>query len=410
MLAVMIGLLAVGAGRARGEVLSLTEAERLAFADDPRIAGFGANAMALDAKSIADGELPDPELRLGIMNWPIQTFDRAKEPMNKIEVGLRQVFPRGRTWSLRTQRTASLAEVERRRGRAEAAKLLLAVRLDWLELFHLEQVLEIVLESRSVFQQIIQITESLYGVGRQNQQDVLRARLELRLLEDRELDINRRVEQARARLAKWIGPAASRRPMPPTMPVLPTPAPADDILAGLAAHPEVAISDAELEARHAGVDLANEAYKPEWSLDLAYGYRGDDISSRDRSDLFSVMVMVDLPLFTERRQDQRLSAAKHKAAQAMFQRDDRLRELRRMLDEQYAAWRRLGERENLYEQAVIEEADNTFEASLRAYQNDVTDFTAVMRDELTKFKSLLELHHIRIDRAMAHAKLLYLQR
>ena len=245
--------------------------------------------------------------------------------------------------------------------------------------------------------------------GRQNQQDVIRAELEYSLLEDRLVGIAAKQDVARAEMAKWIG-ADGARPLPVTLPDLAEPRPLADVLAALVGHPSVATEDRLIQARQSDIDLARQAYQPEWNVDLTYGFRGgEDFGRGDRADFLSFMVTVDLPFFTERRQDRRLSASKHRAAAALHRRDDRLRELRRVLESEHATWARLGERERLYEQAVVQRAGENYDASLRAYRNHVTDFATVMRAQLIEIDTRLQWLRVRVDRAKAQAKLLYLE-
>ena len=50
--------------------------------------------------------------------------------------------------------------------------------------------------------------------------------------------------------------------------------------------------------RGEAVELAEQAYKPGWALDLNYGYREGNLPSGEpRSDFVSVAVTVDLPIF-----------------------------------------------------------------------------------------------------------------
>lgn len=396
-------------GSAEAQTLTLAEAEMLALRDDPKLAGLAARAAALDDAAVADGQLPDPRIRAGIMNWPIQTFDRKFEPMNRFDIGVRQVFPRGDTLALRTQRSTLGADAERARHRAESLQMLHDLRLDWLEAYYWDQALVILHDNQTALANIIETTQFLYSTGRRNQRDVLRAKLELKLLQDREIEINRRREQSRAAIGKWIGRAAAFRPLPPRLPPFAAPPPLAALERRLADHPVIAVAQAELQFSHTDIELANQGYKPEWSLDLNYGFRGSDQFGNDRSDLFSVMVSLDVPLFTGNRQDRRVSAARHAAAAATYRRDDQLRDLMEQLHDRYAAWRRFDERSRFYRGTVIPDADDTLAASLRAYRNDIADFTAVMRDQIASFDSRLALLRLEVDRAKTRVNLFYLE-
>ena len=165
-----------------------------------------------------------------------------------------------------------------------------------------------------------------------------------------------------------------------------------------------------MDARKADIKLARQQFKPSWSLGAQYGLRGDEINGQDTPDFLSVIVSLSAPLFTEHRQDKRLSASQLKFAAARLQRDDALRELRRMLEAEYSAWQRLNERVALYDQAILSRADQSLEAALGAYQSDVTDFSTLMRAQSTELETRLKALRVRIDRAQTQAKLLYLKR
>lgn len=406
--AVVGAVMMAAAFPAAAQELTLAEAERLALRDDPVMAGLGARALAFDEQSVADGQLPDPKLKLGVMNLPVDGFDFTQEAMTQAQIGLRQTFPRGDTLALRTERGGALAGAERARQRDEARKIVRATRLSWLEAFYWTRAADILGESQMAVENLIQVSQFLYSTGRQNQQDVFRAELEYSLLEDRLVGIAAKQDVARAELAKWIG-ADGARPLPVTLPELAEPRPPGDVLAALAGHPSIAAEDRLIQARQSDIDLARQAYQPEWNVDLTYGFRGGQDFGRDRADFLSVMVLVDLPFFTERRQDRRLSASKHRAAAALNRRDDRLRELRRVLESEHATWARLGERERLYARTVVQRAADNYDASLRAYRNDVTEFTTVMRAQLTEIDTRLQWLRVRVDRAKTQAKLLYLE-
>ncbi|MDH3831822.1 MAG: hypothetical protein OEU48_09145, partial [Gammaproteobacteria bacterium] len=60
-----MSLLLIATSGARAD-LNIDEAVRLALTDDPLIAASQARSLALQDSAIADGQLPDPQLRTGI--------------------------------------------------------------------------------------------------------------------------------------------------------------------------------------------------------------------------------------------------------------------------------------------------------------------------------------------------------
>ena len=388
--------------------LNLDEALRLALADDPAIAASLARAQAHTDNAIAEGQLPDPKLKTGILNLPTDTLDIDQEPMTQLRLGLEQTFPRGATLQLRQRQSEWLASAEQARAEDAARQLVRDVRDSFLDLYYQVQAEQVIAETRDLFAQLVDTTRAHYASGRVNQQDVLRATLELSRLDDRATSIRNAADRQRATLAKWIGTAASQ-PLAEEFPELPVLPSRETLETALMQHPVIRTESAQLEAQHQAVRVAREQYKPGWSAGLEYNKRfGDNPGGDERSDMVSAMVSVELPLFTAKRQDRRLAASIQQAEAVQLTRDERLRELRQMLDSGYANWQRLGERAALYESQLLRTSAANAQASLQAYQSGITEFSTLMRARITDLDIQLDLLRIRVDRARAQTSLLYL--
>jgi len=388
--------------------LDINEAVRLALADDPTIAASKARSRAFSDNAIADGQLPDPQLNTGLYNLPTDNFHIDEEPSTQLRLGIKQAFPRGKTLHYRQRQSEWKATAAMATADLEARQLILDVRHNFLELYYQNRAREIVLETRALFSQLVDITQAHYGTGRVSQQDVLQASLELARLDDRSTRILNAVDTSRAALMKWLG-APALLPVNSAFPELPIPAPREQIEAALPEHPAIRVETARLEAENQSIRIAREQYKPGWSAGLEYRKRfGEDPDGNDRADMMAAMLTVDIPLFTKNRQDKRLSASIGQAASVQLSRDDKLRELKRQLDTDYANWQRLEERAALYRSQLLQVATANAQASLNAYQSGVTEFTTLMRARITDLDVRLDDLRIRVDRAKTQASLLYL--
>jgi len=388
--------------------LSLGQAEKIASEADPLVAASQARALALTESAIADGQLPDPKLRFGVFNLPTDTFEFDQEPTTQVRLGIQQSFPRGDTLKYKQKQTTWKSTAEQERSESISLKVNRSVRLEFLELFYQVRAGQIIQKSRNVFSNLVKITQAHYGAGRVSQQDVLRAELELSRLDDRATHILNREAVNRAALRKWIGNASSME-IDSTFPALPALDSLSTMSDGLQNHAVIRMESARIESWNQGVNIAREQYKPGWSIGVEYRSRfGDNPDGSSRTDMTAAMVTVDLPLFAEKRQDKRLSASQQQAAAALLDRDDSLRQLQEMLDREYANWQRLGERETLYKNRLLRESRANATASLNAYQSGVTEFTTLMRARLTELDVRLQDLRIRVDKAKAHARLLYI--
>jgi outer membrane protein TolC len=391
--------------------LTLIEAEKLALDADFVVKQYHAKAKSLNEMAIAEEQLPDPKAKFGVMNIPVNSFDRSQEPMTQLQFGVQQSFPRGDTLHYKRLRIEDMADVDKAKALEQEKKVLRSLRNSYLDLFLNVTTESILQENRTLFTQLLDITQRQYAVGRDNQHDVLRAQLELALIDDRIAEIVGAKHIALAELSKWIGNDSAQRPLPETFPKLTSFVSEEEIIANLNFHPVILMEDAVVNANEKNIKIAEEQYNPGWMLDLTYGERtGNNLDGSSRDDFASAMVMVDIPIFTDKRQDKRLSASKLEHQASQFARTDRLLELKRQIEKEHANWIRLGKRIELYETRALVDAEQNSESTLKAYQNDLTDFTTLMRARLTELNTQLDLLKIRIDRAKSQANLLYYAR
>ncbi len=384
-------------------VLTLAEAEDLALKHEPGQAAFLARASALDEQAVAAGQLPDPTLRIGLINYPINGGNFTTEGMTQAQLGFRQVFPRGKSRAASTKRLRSMAAAQSENAEARLRDVLTGARVAWLETYFWQHAHAVLSESRPFFEDLVSITQSMYAVGRKSQYDVLHAELELSRLDDRLIEADRYRGVAQASLSQWLSsdayrPVADKLPTWEQVPVL------ADLQQNLSTHPLLLAADADISAQQSGVDLANENKKPGWVLDLGYGYRDGYLADgTPRSDFISLSVSVDLPLFKKNRQDRRLSAALSERSAAVAMKGQLHAQLRSELNSEYTRWTDLTRRMVLYETKILQLSENQAEAALLAYQSDAGDFSDVMRAQVDNLDTRLEHIGLQIERAQSYA-------
>jgi len=385
--------------------LTLAEAEDLALDHEPGQAALLARAAALEDYAVAAGQLPDPTLQVGLSNYPIQSGGFSTEGMTQAQLGFRQSFPSGKSRALSTQQFQSKSHEMYASADARARDVRTSLRSAWLESYYWQHAHNIVTESRPFFADLVTVTRSLYSVGRKTQYDVLLAELELSRLDDRLIEINRRHVQAKAGLSEWLGSNANR----PIASKLPSweQVPAIELLhENLSAHPALRAAEANVAARRASVDLAEERKKPGWALDLGYGYREGYLPSGEpRSDFISLSVTMDMPFFRKNRQDRALSAALSERSASELEKKELLRRLSSQLDAEYAHWQNLTRRVALYESQILKLSESQAQAALLAYQSETGDFADVMRGYIDNLNTRLDHVRLQVERGQSYTVL-----
>jgi len=381
--------------------LSLEQAVRIAVErEDPALARLEARAEALEARAVADAQLPDPKVTGQLANLPVDSFAFDQSTMTQIRVGLRQEFPPGRSRAIKGEQRRLEASVERARKQLELRRVALETRQAWMELAYNEQALQIVSNGREKVARQIESISSRFATGRMSAQDVLRAELELSLLDDRMAEHRRQADAARATLSRYIGRDAFSTPG--AWPDLNVKSDAGVLRNRLAGHPAVKVENAEIEVADAGVSLAEQAYKPAFAIEGGYGVRPGF------ADLASVGVTLSVPLFTDKRQDRQRAAAVSRRGAEQFDRDAVLLDLRRQLDQALVHWRRFEERVALYRSALGERARQTAEASITTYANGQTDFAELIRSQLAELEVALKRAELESRAGQAWARIVYL--
>ena len=385
--------------------LTLSEAESLALRQEPGIAAMLARSAALGDRAVFAGQLPDPTLRVGIANFPIDSGSFSAEPMTQAQIAIRQSFPSGDSRDFATRQYEYLALEQAENADARRRLVLFRVRQAWLDTYYWQNARDIVAESRPFFADLVTITRSLYSVGNKTQQDVLRAELELNRLDDRLIEIERRQSQAVAALVQWTGREAMR-PVAANLPGWSDPPALGALEQNLLTHPALLAAEARISANEAAVGLARENKKPDWSIDLGYGYRdGMQMNGDPRSDFLSLSITTQLPMFRRNRQDRALAAALKERSAAEFGREEMHRELLRQLESAFARWQDLERRTRLYESTILALSADGAQAALLAYQSEAGDFADVMRGYIDDLDIRLDHLRLNVERAQSYAVL-----
>lgn len=383
--------------------LTLTLAlERALATDDPSLGRHTARAISDELKSVAVMALPDPELTAQVSNVPIDDFSLRDEPMTQaLRFGIRQRFPAGRTLALRGEQGRLAAEAARARTGLAERDLALAVREDWYRLLGALRAVETLARAAEALEAQKAALSSAFSTGRMHAQDLYRVELEHALIVDRQTEQRRMADEARARLKRYLGPAAFgpiATDLPP-LPPLPPPGALDE---HLLTHPAVAAQRALVAVAGAAVELAGEARKPDVALEAGYGLRVD------RADMASVGITVSLPMLRGAARDHAERAAISEKSAVELDRDLLLLEYRQRLDGLLVREQRLIERQQLYRELVATRAQATAEATVGTYAASETDFSELVRARLAALEVALRQIALDSEIGQTRAQLLWL--
>lgn len=378
--------------------LTLDEAQRLATMAQPQLEARRSAIEASREAAVVARELPDPKLKFGLLNVPIEgddAFSLSGEPMTMAMVGVMQEFPRQSKRELRGEVLGLSGE----RSAGELAGLRQQIRRDtalaWLDVWVAERAREVISRQQNEAQIEIDSLAIALRNNRVGAADVAAARVALELLRDRELAQQGAASAGRAMLARWIGPRA-QAPLPTSLPALPQPVNADLLAQDVESHPRLMTADAQVRMAESEARLANLSSHPDWSMELAYARRGSQFG-----DMVSLQFQIDLPLLQARRQDHVVAAKLAEARQARDLREDELRDMRAAALQLHAQWQAADARARMFEQRVLPEAGNGLRAATAAYRSGKGE----LGDVLAARRALLDLELESLIRRVEVARL-----
>jgi len=407
-------------------VLSLEDTVRAARRNDPWLVGNQYQQDSLLSLSTAASTLPDPKMSVGIANLAADSFEFDQEPMTQFKVGISQMFPRGDTLSIRQKQLQLSSSQYPYQREDRRAKVTVAASQLWLNAYKAQESIALIESDRELFEQLVDVAQASYSsaLGRTRQQDIIRAQLELTTLDDRLTVLNQQLETNLQKLSEWLSDyflgeysettgvdyllQSAHLSLERNLPNIPmlnralylsTEASSPQALyEQMALHPSVIAVERKIEASAAGIELAQQKYKPEWGINASYGYRDDDPMSNRRADLFSLGVTFDLPLFTNNRQDKEYQSAVSQSAAIRTEKWQLLRNLVASFEAARVQLRRLNERRALYKDQLLPQTHDQAEASLTAYTNDDGDFSEVVRARIAELNASIVALDIDVER------------
>lgn len=401
-LATAIGLAALAAHAAP---LTLDDALRLAQDRSRQLPAQDASALAARQMAVASGQRPDPVLKAGINNLPVDGADRfslTRDFMTMRSVGVMQELTREDKLKARAARFERAADVAEAGRELALANLQRDAAIAWLDRHYQERMHTLLIAQRDEAALQIDAAEAAYRGGRGSQADVFAARAAVAQIDDRVALAERLVATARTQLARWVGPAAADPLAAP--PVLDTVRlRSEDLETQLAHHPQIAVLQRQEEMALAEADMARSNRQTDVSVELMYSQRGPAYSN-----MVSVNVSIPLPWDRENRQDRELAAKLANVEQARAEREETTRahaaEALAMLQE----WRSDRERLTRYDAALLPLANERTRAAIAAYRGGAGPLSATLEARRSEIDTRIERLRLEMDAARLWAQLNYL--
>lgn len=372
-------------------VLTLDTAIDLAQQSNPGLAQRQAQAEAMSALPSQLGSLPDPMISMGLVNLPTDSLNTSQEAMTQWQLGISQEIPFPGKLALKQQAATERANASAFMTTEYKQQLIQYVTSYWWQLFYLEKTLAIISTNKTLLKQFIDIAETKYRVGHGLQQDVLLAQLELSKLLNREIELNSEREQMVIRLNTLLSRPTNTAIQLPTFQhidtALPEIKPVDEILDIAEQNRPFLLQQKHLIAAAAeDKALAEKDLLPDFKISAAYGLRqGHNLDGSDRSDMLSLQVGINVPLFADRKQKMAISQKNSELKQQQFAYQDSWNQVQSEIANYITQYQQARQQYSLLDTGILPQARQTIASMLSGYQVNKVDFLNLVRAQITLY-------------------------
>ena len=358
-----------------GSVESLLE---YAKARNPEYASMQHEVTAAEARAAAAGRLPDPRLRVELMELtmagqqnPTLSPSRTGSSVYTVMQDVPWFGKRG------MQHDIAAFEADGAKGRAAGtwAELAERIKSDYARFYTLHQNARLNNEIFDLMAQLEKVAQVRYAGGLAVQADAIRAQVELTNVKNELIALENETRMTQARLNRLLArPANAALAAPDRLRALPTPAKLDPAALEdrVRAHnPQLFTEDARRKAAEKNRDLAYQNRYPDFTFGIA------PTQSRNSIRDWALMVEINIPLqqsarrAQEREAEAMLSAARSRS-EAMA--NQVLAELAENLSALDAARRTF----DAITHSLLPQAELTFKAALASYETGKVDFATLL--------------------------------
>ena len=385
--------------------LTLADAIQLATQSQPLLQSLDDAAASTRQAAVAEGQLPDPKLKFGMINLPVTTrnalhFDRDDQTM--LNVGYSQEMVPLKKREIASNKLRAMADEFHSEQVATERSIERDVALAWLDVYEAQRKSELYQHIVDEMTAARKVLAAGISSGGAKTSEVLAMDTEISMTNEKRIYAVRDERKARAALARWIGASASR-PISSELPVMTNSTDSATYANEIEKHPLLQNAHQSEKVAQLEVDSAQANLERNWGWEVGYGKR-----FADRSDMLSFQVSIDLQLDRANRQDRRTAEKLVLVEKAQKITEDKRRELSADLEGALADAQAAEARENVHLSSLIPNAEarlSVAQAGYAAGKNSLSDVWEARRSVIE-----IELDHwtILTDRQRAAVKIGYL--
>lgn len=351
---------------------------------NPEILAAQKKFEAARTRPAQESTLPDPMVSFGYRNMgsPLPFTSISQDPNANAGLSVNQELPFPGKLKLRGQVAHQEATAAFQEYQATELSVTSRLKQAYYQLHLAHKTGDILIRNKDLLEKFVRIAESRYTVGQAQQQDVLKAQVEVTIL----LQRLRKLEQEKQMLQAEINKLTGR---PPEAPLGRTAEykkselrlSLDELYAKAETNaPMLKREQAMVQKNHLALNLARREYYPDFSLMGGY-YNAGSFPS-----MYELRFDIKVPLFFWRKQREAVRGQANNLSAAKYQYAGAELSLRSEVKQAHLAAQAADELARMYSGAVLPQAALALESSIASYQTGRVDFLTL----LMNFRTVLD--------------------
>lgn len=359
-------------------------------------------AQASRESAVQATQLPDPMLKLGVDNLPVEGADRwslTRDFMTMRRIGIEQQWVSATKRAARADRADRMTDLQEAEALMHAAEIREQTARAWLQMRHAQRLLAYAMQLAKHSADDLEAVRASHRGGKASATDVAQAQWALTRAQDGVTRARQDRSIARIALQRWV--QTDVEVVDENLPPLAMPISLDE--AGLEQHHPTLIKARRAQTlAEAEVTVAATERRPDWSVELAFSQRGNPYAN-----MLSFGVTIPLTVNPRQRQDRTVAEKAAQATAAQLQAEEVRRALFADLDTLRTTLASQTERARWLAQNALPAAQQAVDLSIAAYRAGSGNLSAIFSARRMLVEQQIQIAELERDAALAWAQLAF---
>jgi outer membrane protein TolC len=388
---------------AQSPALTLDQALQLATQRSASSQAAAASVQASREMAAKADQLPDPMLKLGVDNVPVNgpdKFSLGRDFMTMRRVGIEQQWVSPDKRAARAERGQRAVDAEEANYLTNVARVREETAVAWISLLFAQRSLALLQALEIETSQDLATGQAALRGAKTSPADLLQTQLALAQAQDRTRKGEQALKSARTALSRWV--AVPVESVSGALPELTSHVPDLPVHELEKYHPMLLVARRAVTLADAETTVATTERRPDWSLEAGFSQRGSQYSN-----MVSVGVSIPIPLNRAQRQERDIAEKSALGTKARMQYEEALRALQAEIRDRSLTLSSLRERISRLKGELLPAADQQVELATAAYRSGAGNLAAVFNAKRMALDARMQVLEVEKEAAATWARLEY---